>query len=51
VSPEIYLLPPVMLSSLEAQALPLPRLVLEGHDVSGYVKRQGGETSKRASAS
>lgn len=37
VSPQVYLLPPVLLSSLEAQDLPLPRQVLEGHDVPGYV--------------
>ncbi|MCP9462956.1 MAG: hypothetical protein NNA24_13055 [Nitrospira sp.] len=38
VSPQIYFLPPVMLSSLEAQDLPLPRHVLAGHDVPGHVK-------------
>jgi len=37
VSPQVCLLPPVMLSSLDAQDLPLPRQVLEGHDVPGYV--------------
>jgi transposase len=35
VSPQVCLLPPVMLSSFDAQDLPLPRQVLEGHDVPG----------------
>jgi len=39
ISPRISFLPPVMLSSLKAQDLPLPRQVLEGHDVPGYVTR------------
>jgi hypothetical protein len=30
-------LPPVLLSSLDAQDLPLPQQVLAGHDVPGYV--------------
>jgi hypothetical protein len=38
VSPRIYLLPPVLLSSLDAQDLPLPQQVLAGHDVPGDVK-------------
>jgi len=38
VSPQIYWLPPVILSSLKAQDLPLPRQVLEGHDLPGYVR-------------
>jgi transposase len=42
VSPQIYLLPPVMLSSLSAQDLPLPRQIL-GHDVPGYVTSGTGE--------
>jgi len=37
VRPEVSLLPPVMLSSLNAQDLPLPRQVLVGQDVPGYV--------------
>jgi len=37
VSPRIYYLPPVMLSSLSAQDLPLPRQLLPGHHVPGYV--------------
>jgi hypothetical protein len=41
VSPRIYLLPPVLLSSLDAQDLPLPRQVLAGHDVPGYVTCAG----------
>lgn len=38
VSPPTYLLPPVMLSSLSVQDLPLPRPVLPGHDVAGESK-------------
>jgi hypothetical protein len=38
VRPEVSLLPPVMLSSLHAQDLPLPRQVLVGQDVPGYVR-------------
>jgi len=46
VSPRIHLLPPVLLSSLDAQDLPLPRQVLAGHDVPGYVKPRGAGDSE-----
>jgi hypothetical protein len=50
VSRQIYLLPPVLLSSLEAQDLPLPRQVLEGHDVPGHVSRAAKRRKNRLSA-
>ncbi len=34
----VFALPPVLLSSLSAQDLPLPRQILVGHDLPGYVK-------------
>jgi transposase len=37
IDPRIFLLPPVMLSSLPAQDLPTPRQILVGHDVPGSV--------------
>jgi hypothetical protein len=36
IQSQVFALPPVLLSSLSAQDLPLPRQIL-GHDVLGYV--------------
>jgi len=41
VSPRIYYPPPVMLSSLSAQDLPLPRQLSVGRDGRGYVTSAG----------
>ncbi len=39
VSGQIHFLPPVLLSSLSAHELPLPRQLIVGHDVPGYLRR------------